>query len=127
MTNKRVLVVDDSKLNRKLVSTILLANGLEVLEAADGEMAIVMAGEELPDLILMDVQLPKIDGYEATSRLRADEKTKHVVIIALTAHAMAGEAQRAREAGCDGYISKPVDTRTLMDTLQPFLNSSTKV
>ncbi len=125
MTNKRVLVVDDSKLNRKLVSTILLANGLEVLEAADGEMAIVMAGEELPDLILMDVQLPKIDGYEATSRLRADEKTKHVVIIALTAHAMAGEAQRAREAGCDGYISKPVDTRTLMDTLQPFLESST--
>ncbi|MCK5054047.1 MAG: response regulator [Anaerolineales bacterium] len=124
MTNKRVLVVDDSKLNRKLVSTILLANGLEVLEADDGEMAVAMAGEELPDLILMDVQLPKIDGYEATRRVRADEKTKDVVIIALTAHAMAGEAQRAREAGCDGYISKPVDTRTLMDTLQPFLNSS---
>ncbi|MFQ5944025.1 MAG: response regulator [Anaerolineales bacterium] len=123
MATYRILVVDDSQLNRKLVSTVLEDAGFEVLEAQDGEQAIAVATEALPDLILMDVQLPKIDGYEATRRLRARPETKDMIIVALTSHAMVGEAQRAIEAGCDGYLSKPIDTRTIADTLRSYLEA----
>ncbi|MFQ5944501.1 MAG: response regulator [Anaerolineales bacterium] len=123
MATYRILVVDDSQLNRKLVSTVLEDAGFEVLEAQDGEQAIAVATEALPDLILMDVQLPKIDGYEATRRLRARPETKDMIIVALTSHAMVGEAQRAIKAGCDGYLSKPIDTRAIADTLRSYLGS----
>ena len=126
MTKYRVLVVDDSQLNRKLASAVLEAAGYEVLLAEDGEQALAVASEALPDLILMDVQLPKIDGYEATRRLRARPETKDIIIVALTSHAMVGEAQRAKDAGCDGYLSKPIDTRTIVDTLRSYLEPSTR-
>jgi two-component system cell cycle response regulator DivK len=117
----RVLVVDDSNLNRKVVSTVLQSCGFEVLEAVDGEQAFEITTAELPDLVLMDVQLPKVDGYEVTRRLRRQPVTQHIPVIALTAHAMAGEKERAAEAGCDGYISKPVNTRTLVGEIMPYL------
>ena len=121
MANIVVLVVDDTELNRKVVKTVLLSEGFEVLEAEDGEQAITMATEHLPDIVLMDVQLPKIDGYEATRRLRAQESTRDLPIIALTAHAMPGENERAQEAGCNGYISKPINTRTLVEQIREHL------
>ncbi len=127
MSTYRILVVDDSALNRKLVSTILQANHFEVLEAIDGEQAVAVATSERPSLILMDIQLPKLDGYEATRRLRAQPETKDIPIIALTANAMAGEDERARAAGCDGYISKPIDTRSLVPTLIPYLEQGRKL
>lgn len=122
MNNYRVLIVDDTELNRKVVKTVLLSQGFDVLEAVDGEQAFSIATEFLPDIILMDVQLPKMDGYEVTRRLRALPDTEHLPIIALTAHAMAGESDRAREAGCNGYISKPINTRTLIDEIKAFLS-----
>ena len=112
--NYTVLVVDDSSLNRKLVTTLLRANSFETIEAEDGEQAYDKAVRDLPDLVLMDVQLPKEDGYSVTRRLRENPETQSLKIIALTAHAMAQEEERAREAGCDGYISKPIDTRALV-------------
>jgi two-component system, cell cycle response regulator DivK len=124
MAATRVLIVDDAELNRKVVKTVLLAQGFEVLEAHDGEEAVQMATEHLPDIVLMDVQLPKIDGYEATRLLRAQESTHHLPIIALTAHAMPGESERAQEAGCDGYISKPINTRTLVEQISEHLKQT---
>jgi two-component system, cell cycle response regulator DivK len=121
MANIRVLIVDDTELNRKVVKTVLLAQGFEVLEAEDGEQAVMIATEEMPDIVLMDVQLPKIDGYEATRRLRAQESTQDMQIIALTAHAMPGETERAQDAGCNGYISKPINTRTLVEQITAHL------
>lgn len=121
MDNCRVLIVDDTELNRKVVKTVLLSQGFEVLEAEDGEQALSMATEMLPDIILMDVQLPKMDGYEVARRLRAQPETQNLPIIALTAHAMAGESERAREAGCNGYMSKPINTRTLVDEITSYL------
>src|SRR5687767_12424202 len=91
MSNYCVLIVDDTELNRKVIKTVLVSQGFEVLEAEDGEQAVAIATEQLPDIILMDVQLPKIDGYEAARRLRALDSTRHLPIIALTAHALPGE------------------------------------
>jgi two-component system, cell cycle response regulator DivK len=121
MTTYHVLIVDDTELNRKVLKTVLNANGFETSEAVDGEEALKKASSELPDLILMDVQLPVIDGYEVTRLLRAEPRTQHLKIIAVTAHAMVGESERARAAGCDGYISKPVNTRTLVDEIRVYL------
>lgn len=117
----RVLVVDDSDLNRKLVTTLLHANAFDVLQAEDAEHAIILAINELPDLILMDIQLPGMDGYEATRRLRETPETSNIPIIALTAHAMPADEQRAREAGCNGYISKPINTRNFVPQLRKYL------
>lgn len=117
----RVLVVDDSDLNRKLVTTLLHANVFDVLQAEDAEHAIILAINELPDLILMDIQLPGMDGYEATRRLRETPETSNIPIIALTAHAMPADEQRAREAGCNGYISKPINTRNFVPQLRKYM------
>lgn len=117
----RVLVVDDSNLNRKLVTTILHANAFDILQAEDAEHAIILAINELPDLILMDIQLPGMDGYEATRRLRETPETSTIPIIALTAHAMPADEQRAREAGCNGYISKPINTRNFVPQIRKYL------
>jgi CheY-like chemotaxis protein len=113
MNQPRVLIVDDNPINLKLASSVLECAGCEVFEAADATLALAVIHESPPDLILMDIALPGIDGLTLTRQLKADEATRHIRIVALTAFAMKGDDQKAREAGCDGYITKPIDTRRL--------------
>ena len=108
-----ILVVDDNATNLKLVSELLAFEGHEVLKAMDAEQAQVVLTEVLPDLILMDIALPGMDGLTLTRQLRADARTCHIRIVALTAFAMKGDEQKALDAGCDGYIIKPINTRSL--------------
>jgi CheY-like chemotaxis protein len=123
VTGPSILVVDDNATNLKLVSDVLEFEGYRILKAADAEAAQEILRETLPDLILMDIALPGMDGLTLTRRLKADEKTKRIVIVALTAFAMKGDDLKAREAGCDGYITKPIDTRTLPDAVAFYLRS----
>ncbi|MBI3387911.1 MAG: response regulator [Deltaproteobacteria bacterium] len=109
----RVLVVDDNPTNLKLVSDVLAFEGYDILKAADAEEAQVILSRVLPDLILMDIALPGMDGLTLTRKVKADPRTHHVRIVALTAFAMKGDDQKALDAGCDGYITKPIDTRAL--------------
>ncbi len=109
----RILVVDDNPTNLKLVSDVLEFEGYEILKAVDAEEAQVVLAGALPDLILMDIALPGMDGLTLTRMLKADVRTRHIRIAALTAFAMKGDDQKARDAGCDGYITKPIDTRKL--------------
>ena len=113
MNNARILVVDDNPTNLKLVSDLLEFEGYEVLKAMDAEEAQVVLTDRLPDLILMDIALPGMDGLTLTRLLKADQRTCHVRVVALTAFAMKGDEQKALDAGCDGYITKPIDTRAL--------------
>lgn len=108
-----VLVVDDNPTNLKLIAYLLQARGYDVHTASDAEAALERVAHTKPALILMDLQLPGIDGLELTRRLKADPATRHIVVIAVTAYAMKGDEERSRAAGCDGYVSKPVDTRAL--------------
>ena len=110
---KRILVVEDNLLNLELVTDLLEADGFIVCQAHTAEEGLRAARELAPDLILMDLSLPGLDGLAATRALRADPATRHLTIIALTAHAMKGDEAIARRAGCDGYLTKPIDTRTL--------------
>ena len=103
-----ILLVEDVEDNRGLVRQLAAYMGLALIEAGDGEEGVRLAKEALPDLILMDLSLPVLDGWAATARLKADPATAHIPVIALTAHAMQGDEQRAREAGCDGYVTKPI-------------------
>jgi CheY-like chemotaxis protein len=105
----RILLVEDNDMNRDMLSRRLQRRGYEVLMAADGMQAILMAESEAPDLILLDMSLPVIDGWEAARRLKASPATAKVPIVALTAHAMAGDREKALAAGCDDYDTKPVD------------------
>jgi CheY-like chemotaxis protein len=111
---QQILVVEDNPLNLELVSDLLEANGYVVRPARSAEEAFLLVRELSPDLILMDVGLPGLDGLETTKALRAEPATRHLVIIALTAHAMKGDEALALNAGCDGYLSKPIDTRTVI-------------
>jgi CheY-like chemotaxis protein len=113
MKTARILIVDDNPTNLKLVSDVLEFEGYEILRAADAEEAQIVLASTLPDLILMDIALPGMDGLTLTRRLKDDERTRGIRIVALTAFAMKGDDQKARDAGCDGYITKPIDTRTL--------------
>ena len=108
-----ILVVDDNPTNLKLVSDVLEFEGYTILKAADAEQAQLVIERTLPDLILMDIALPGMDGLTLTRELKADERTKNILIAALTAFAMKGDDQKALAAGCDGYITKPIDTRKL--------------
>lgn len=108
-----ILVVDDNPTNLKLASALLQSEGHEVVPAGDAEQAQALLSERVPDLILMDIALPGMDGLELTRRLKADPRLRHVPVIALTAFAMKGDEQKARDAGCDGYITKPIDTRAM--------------
>ncbi|HGJ63923.1 TPA: response regulator [bacterium] len=112
MPNK-ILVVEDNDKNRKLVRIILQSKGYELMEATTAEEAINQLKENIPDLILLDIQLPQMDGLELTKKIRDQKETKDIPIIALTAYAMKGDKERILEAGCDDYISKPIDTRQL--------------
>lgn len=117
----RILLVEDNELNRDMLSRRLIRRGFEVLMAENGALAVEMTGEHRPDLILMDMSLPVIDGWEATRRLKADPATAAVPIIALTAHAMDSDRARAMEAGCDDYDSKPVDLPRLLEKIEKAL------
>ena len=113
MTQRNVLIVDDNPMNMKLVRVLLTGEGYEVRTAADALEALEILKEWRPLLILMDIQLPGIDGLELTRRLKADPGTDQIIIIGLTAYAMKGDEERILAAGCDAYIAKPIDTRTL--------------
>jgi two-component system cell cycle response regulator DivK len=120
-SSPKILVVEDNQDNREMVVKILKFKGYRVIEAADGQEAIEKAKTENPDLILLDIYLPKMDGYEATKRLKADISLRNIPIIALTAHAMKGNMEEILAAGCDGYISKPIDIRELPGHIEHYL------
>ena len=113
MRAARILVVDDNPTNLKLASEVLEAEGHEILRAVNAEEAIAVIAKTPPDLILMDIALPGMDGLTLTRQLKADPATRHIVVVALTAFAMKGDEAKAQAAGCDGYITKPIDTRAL--------------
>lgn len=119
--SQTVLLVEDNHDNRMIYGIMLEHAGYEVIQAVDGEQGLERARELLPALILMDVSLPKLDGYSVTRLLKSDERTAGIPIIALTAHALAGEEQRARDAGCDGYLSKPVEPIRVVEEVQKFI------
>jgi CheY-like chemotaxis protein len=121
MAGEAILIVDDNPVNLKLLRITLAVAGYEVRTAVDAEQAISALASFSPRLILMDIQLPGIDGLELTRRLKADPATKDTIILAVTAYAMKGDEQRALAAGCDGYVAKPIDTRTLPDAIARWL------
>ncbi len=117
----KLLLVEDNEMNRDMLSRRLLRRGYEIVMAVDGGQGVEMAGSELPDLILMDMSLPVIDGWEATRRIKAAEATRHIPIIGLTAHAMAGDREKAIEAGCNDYDTKPVELDRLIAKIEALL------
>jgi two-component system cell cycle response regulator DivK len=120
MAGAQVLVVEDNEMNMKLFRDVLLATGHRTLEATTGGQAVELATEHSPDLVLMDIQLPDIDGVEALGRLRADERTASVPVVALTAQAMEGDRERFLATGFDGYLSKPVNIADLVATVKRY-------
>lgn len=118
---KKILIVDDNQDSRELVAKILKKMGYQIIDAVDGEEALEKAIAENPDLILMDISIPKIDGYEVTRRLKSQVSFKDTPIIALTAHAMKGDKEKAMEAGCEGYISKPINIHELPNQIKSHL------
>lgn len=121
---KKILIVEDNEINLKLIRTVLKARGFLIAEARDGEEALKIIGAERPDIILMDIQIPKVDGLEVTRRIRSMEDLKERPIIALTAHAMEGDRNKILEAGCDGYIAKPINTRTFINEIEAILKET---
>ena len=120
----KILLVEDNEMNRDMLSRRLERKGYTIVMALDGQQAVDMAASEAPALILMDMSLPVIDGWEATRRIRADERTKTIPIIALTAHAMQGDEEKAREAGCDDYDTKPVELTRLLEKMERLLGGA---
>jgi two-component system, cell cycle response regulator DivK len=118
----KILLVEDNEMNRDMLSRRLARRGFEVVSAVDGQDGVGAAEREAPNLILMDMSLPVIDGWEATRRIRANQATRHIPVIALTAHAMAGDRDRALQAGCDDYDTKPVDFERLLQKIAGLLD-----
>jgi two-component system, cell cycle response regulator DivK len=119
--SKRILVVEDQEDNRRIVRDMLSATNYELTEAANGEEALAVVARERPDLILMDIQLPGIDGYEVTRRIKADSSLNSIPIIAVTSYALSGEERKARAAGCDDYVAKPYSPRLLLAKIRELL------
>jgi CheY-like chemotaxis protein len=119
-----ILLVEDNEMNRDMLSRRLQRKGYDVIMAVDGAEGVAKAESELPDLILMDMSLPILDGWEATRRLKANERTKHIPIIAQTAHAMSGDREKCLEAGCNDYATKPVELRVLLEKIEALLQKS---
>ena len=117
-----VLLVDDDIHNQKIFDTVLRHAGFTVVAAMNGDEALAQARKHLPELILMDLSIPVIDGWECTRQLKADPATQHIVILALTAHAMRGDQERALAAGCDGYLAKPISPKKLVEEVKARLN-----
>jgi CheY-like chemotaxis protein len=126
-TQKTVLLVEDNEDNLVVYRTILEHVGFRVLEARDGEEGVNSARQFLPDLILMDISIPKLDGWEATQRLKSDPTTSIIPIIALTAHALEEDRQKALQAGCDGYLAKPVEPRRVVQEVERFVGPAREV
>ena len=118
----KILLVEDNEMNRDMLSRRLQRKGYEVVMATDGEQAVAMAASESPALILMDMSLPIYDGWEATRRIKAAAETKMIPVIALTAHAMAGDREKSLEAGCDDYDTKPIELSRLLEKMEALLN-----
>lgn len=119
--SKKILIVDDNEDSRDLVVKVLKNKGYQMVEAVDGEDALEKAESENPDIILLDISIPKLDGYEVTRRLKSREKFRNIPIIALTAHAMKGDKEKALQAGYDGYISKPISIHELPEQIKSYL------
>ena len=117
----KILLVEDNEMNRDMLSRRLVRSGYEVALAVDGAQGVAMAASEAPDLVLMDMSLPVLDGWEATRRLKADPATRALPVIALTAHAMSGDEKKAREAGCDEFDTKPVEYMRLVAKIEGLL------
>ena len=122
----RILLVEDNEMNRDMLSRRLVRRGFEVSLAIDGQQGVEMAASETPDIILMDMSLPVLDGWAATRLLKASEGTQTIPLIALTAHAMAGDRDRAMQAGCDDYDTKPIEFHRLMEKIDRLLTARTK-
>jgi CheY-like chemotaxis protein len=120
----KILIVEDNEMNRDMLSRRLERKGFEVAIAVDGEAGVRMTADLAPDVVLMDMSLPIIDGWEATRQLKADDATRSIPVIALTAHAMAGDEQKAREAGCDDYDTKPVNFKRLLGKIEAALGGA---
>ena len=120
--SKRILAVEDTEDNLQILRDLFDSAGYELIEAADGEAGVAMATAHKPDLILMDIQLPVMDGYEATRRIKADPTLRHIPIIAVTSYALSGDEAKTRAAGCDGYIAKPVSPRQVLAKLHELLS-----
>lgn len=121
MAGERILLVEDNPVNRRLAQFLLKSQGYVVSEATTGEEALELARTYLPDLILMDLQLPGLDGFTATRLLKEDAATRDIPVVAMTAYAMKGDREKALEAGCDGYITKPIDTKEFPVTVSRYL------
>jgi CheY-like chemotaxis protein len=120
----KILVVEDNELNRDMLTRRLARKGFETSVAVDGEEGVKRAREDRPDLILMDMSLPVLDGWEATRRIKSDPNTRTIPVIALTAHAMAGDRERALNAGCDDYDTKPVEFPSLLEKIEALLTNA---
>jgi two-component system cell cycle response regulator DivK len=119
----KLLLVEDNEMNRDMLSRRLVRRGYDVAIAINGAQGIEMARTETPDLVLMDLSLPVIDGWEATRRIKASDETRHLPVIGLTAHAMAGDREKALEAGCDDYDTKPIELDRLLKKVEALLQS----
>ncbi len=119
--SKRILVVEDQEDNRAILRDLLQSVGYELIEAVNGEEALTMAVKHKPDLILMDIQLPVVDGYEATRRIKTEPALRGIPVIAVTSYALSGDEEKAREAGCDDYVTKPFSPRDLLAKVQAYL------
>jgi two-component system, cell cycle response regulator DivK len=117
----KILLVEDNEMNRDMLSRRLVKRGYEVVIAVEGEQGVALARTNSPDIVLMDMSLPVLDGWEATRRLKSDPATRQIPIIALTAHAMAGDREKAREAGCDDFDTKPVELPRLLSKIEGLL------
>ena len=118
---KRILVVEDQEDNRRILRDLLTTVGYQIMEAEDGARAVAAAETERPDLILMDIQLPVMDGYEATRRIKANAELRAIPVIAVTSYALSGDDGKARAAGCDAYVTKPFSPRQLLAKIKEFL------
>ncbi len=125
MAGEKILIIDDNPVNIELASDLLKLHGFQMLQARDAETGIEIAKAEIPDLILMDIQLPGMDGLEATGLLRENAATRNVPIVAITAYVMKGDEEKAMKAGCIGYLPKPINTRTFLETVKNYLRKKT--
>jgi two-component system, cell cycle response regulator DivK len=119
--SKRILAIEDHEENRRLLRDLLTSVGYEMIEAVTGEGGVALAEAQLPDLILMDIQLPGIDGYETTRRIKANPALRHIPVIAVTSYALSGDEVKALDAGCDAYVTKPFDPTDLLAKIRGYL------